>query len=73
MAATFSVSLPDLIGEVLAEVVRREGASAGSLDGWCWRELKVLPVAWFDGLARILSRIEETVFGRRVCLMLVLL
>ena len=28
------VSLPDLTGEMLADVVRRKGASAGSLDGW---------------------------------------
>ena len=25
-----------------------------------WRELKVLPVPWFDGLARIFSKVEET-------------
>ena len=31
----------------------------GSLDGWGWREMKVLLVAWFDGLARILSKVEE--------------
>ena len=29
------------------------------LDGWGWRELEVLPVAWFDGLARILAKVEE--------------
>ena len=29
------------------------------MDGWGWRELKVLPVAWFDGLAKILTRVEE--------------
>ena len=45
---------------MLADVVRGKGATAGSLDGWCWRELKVLPVSWYDGLARILTRIEET-------------
>ena len=38
---------------------RRKSASAGSLEGWVWRELKVLPAAWFDGLARILSKVEE--------------
>ena len=54
------VSLPELTGEMLAEVKRREGATAGSLDGWGWRELKVLPVPWFGGLARILSKVEET-------------
>ena len=35
------------------------GATAGGLDGWVWRELKVLPVAWYDGLARILTEVEE--------------
>ena len=36
-----------------------KGATAGSLDGWEWRELKVLSVSWFDGLARILTKVEE--------------
>ena len=54
------VSLPELTGEMLADVVRRRRTAAGSLDGWGWRELKVLPVPWFDGLARILSKVEET-------------
>ena len=36
------------------------GATAGSLDGWGWKELKALPVAWFDALAHILSEVEET-------------
>ena len=39
--------------------VRRKGATVGSLDGWGWRELKALPVAWIDGLASILSKVEE--------------
>ena len=47
------------LGDMLFEVVKRKSATAGSFDGWGWRELKVLPVAWFDGLARILTRIEE--------------
>ena len=34
-------------------------ATAGSLDGWGWRELKSLPVSWFDGLARIFAKVEE--------------
>ena len=55
------VALPGLTGEMLADVVRRKGATAGSLDGWGWMELKVLPAPWFvDGLARILSKVEET-------------
>ena len=44
--------LPALTGDMLFEVV-------GSLDGWGWRELEILPVAWFDGLARVLARVEE--------------
>ena len=54
------VSLPCLTGQMLADVVRGKGATAGSLDGWGWRELKVLPVSWYDGLARILSTVEDT-------------
>ena len=52
------VSLPRMTGQMLADVVRK-GATAGSLDGWGWRELKVLPVVWFDGLARILAKVED--------------
>ena len=52
-------SLPALTGDMLFEVVRKKSATAGSLDGWGWRELKVLPVAWFHGLARILSKVED--------------
>ena len=54
------VSLPCLTGQMLADVVQRKGATAGSLDGWGWRELKVLPVSWYDGLARILTKVEDT-------------
>ena len=53
------VHLPRLTGQVLADVVQREGVSAGSLDGWGWREFKVLPVSWFDELARILAKVED--------------
>ena len=53
------VHLPRLTCQVLADVVHRKGVSAGGLDGWWWRELKVLPVSWFDGLARILTKVEE--------------
>ena len=54
------VELPQLTGKLLADVVRREGATAGSLDGWGWREFKAFPVPWFDGLARIWSKVEDT-------------
>ena len=53
------VHLPRLTGQMLADVVHRKGVSAGGLDGWGWRELKVLPVSWFDGLARILTKVED--------------
>ena len=53
------VSLPCLTGQMLANVVKRKGVTAGSLDGWGWRELKVLPLSWYDELARILSKVED--------------
>ena len=53
------VSLPRLTGQVLADVVQRKGATAGSLDSWGWREFKVLPVSWFDELACILTKVED--------------
>ena len=53
------VALFQLTGQMLADVVRREGATAGSLDAWGWRELKVLPVSWYDELARILTKVED--------------
>ena len=52
------VYLPRLTGQMLADVAQRKGATAGGLDGWGWRALKVLPVAWHDGLARILTKVE---------------
>ena len=53
------IHLPQLTGQVRAEVVHREGATAGSFDGWGWREFKALPVSWYDELARILSKVED--------------
>ena len=53
------VHLPMLTGQMLADVVLHKGVSAGSLDGWWWRELKVLPVSWYDELARILAKVED--------------
>ena len=53
------VHLPRLTGLMPADVVQRKGATAGSLDGWGWRELKVLPVSWYDELARILTKVED--------------
>ena len=53
------VALPRLTGQMLADVVRRKGATAGGLDGWEWRELKVLLFSWYDELARILTKVED--------------
>ena len=53
------VHLPPLSGDMLYEVVRSKKPSAGSLDGWGWRNFKALPVAWFDKLASIFTLIEE--------------
>ena len=39
--------LPPLTGDMLVEVVRRKKSTAGSLDGWGWRELEALPPPWF--------------------------
>ena len=50
---------PPLGGDRLADVVRRKGATAGSLDGWGWREIKLLLVPWSDGLDKILTKVEE--------------
>ena len=53
------VHLPRLTGQILADVVHRKSISAGGLDGWGWRELKVLPLSWYDELARILTKVED--------------
>ena len=54
------IHLSRLTGQMLADVVHRKGVTAGgSLDGWGWREYKVLPLSWFDGLARILTKVED--------------
>ena len=53
------VHLSPLTGDDLLEVVKRKTATAASLDDWGWRELKSLLVPWFDGLARILTEVEE--------------
>ena len=53
------VHLSPLAGADLLEVVKRKTVIAGSLDGWGWMELKSLPVPWFDGLARIVTKVEE--------------
>ena len=39
-------------------VVQKKKSAAGSFGEWGWRELTGVPLAWFDCLAVILSRIE---------------
>ena len=53
------VQFPPLIGDMLFEVVSSKKPTAGSLDGWGWREFKALLVAWFDKLASIFTLVEE--------------
>ena len=53
------VDMPPLTGDDLFQVVRCMTATAGSLDGWGWRELESLPVPCFDSLARIFAKVEE--------------
>ena len=50
--------LPRSTGQMLADVIQRKGVTAGSLDGWGWRELKVLPLSWYDELARIRTKVD---------------
>ena len=52
------VDLPPLTGIDLYEMVQKKKPTAGSQDGWGWRELKSLPVAWYDSLAVLLDRVE---------------
>ena len=67
-------SFPPLSGDMLFEVVQSRKPTAGSLDGWGWREFKALPVAWFDRLASILTLVEEELVWLDVdYLMLILL
>ena len=47
-----------LSGDMLHDAVQEKKPTAGSLDGWGWREFKTLPVAWFDRLASILALVE---------------
>ena len=54
------VHLPRLTGQMLSGVVQRKGVTAGSLDGWVWREFKVLPLSWYGALARVLTKVEDT-------------
>ena len=53
------IELPRLTCQMLADVVYRKSAIAGSLCGWEWRVLKVLLVSWFDEQARILAKVED--------------
>ena len=49
---------PSLTVSELHDVVEHKKPTAGSLDGWGWRDIKALLVSWFDWLAVVLSRVE---------------
>ena len=66
------ISLPELTGEMPADVVQRKSATAGSLDGWGWRELKVLPVSCYAELVAFFPRLKTLGFGLMGCWMLTL-
>ena len=53
------VDLPRLNGQMLADVVQRKVPLLVVLMDGRWRELKVLPVSWYDELARILTKVED--------------
>ena len=65
--------MPRLTGEVLAEVVHRKGATAGSLDGWGWRNSRLCRLLGFMVLLVSCLRWRIPGFGRRVCWMPILL
>ena len=48
-----------LLREVALPRLTGQSATAGSLDGWDWRKLKVLMVSWHDELARILTKVDD--------------
>ena len=64
--------LPPLTGDMLIEVVRRKKSTAGSLDGWGWRELKALPPPGLMLLLVFLGWLRRVAFGLKVCWMLTL-
>ena len=66
------VDLPRLTGQMLADVVQRKSATAGSLDGWSWMELKVLPVSGSMSLLVFLPWLRIVGYGQMGCLMLTL-
>ena len=53
------VKLPPLSGDMLYDAVQKKKPTAGSLDGWGWREFKDLPAVWFDRLAFFLTVVED--------------
>ena len=51
--------MPPLTGNDLFQVIQCKTATASSLDGWGWRELKSLPVSW----------LRASMVGHRILLM----
>ena len=63
------VHLPRLTGQMLADVVRRKGATAGSLDGWGWRSSRFCLFLGFMSWLAFLLRLRILVFGQMGCWM----
>ena len=41
-------------------MARAKRSTAGGLGGWAWNEIKALPLAWFSGLAILLTLVDLT-------------
>ena len=57
------VSLPCLTGQMLADVVQRKSATAGSLDGWGWENLRSCLFPGMMDWPVFLPRLRTLVFG----------
>ena len=54
------IDLHRISGQDLLEVAKAKKSTAGGLDGWAWREIKSLQLAWFSGPAVLLNIVETT-------------
>ena len=57
------IDLPGITGQDLFDVAGAKKSTAGGLDGWAWKQVKALPLAWCSGLAVLLSMVESTGVG----------
>ena len=61
------VHLPRLIGQMLADVVLRKSAAAGSLDGWVTGSCRFCPLPGMISLLVFLLWLRILEFGLMVC------